>query len=207
MIEVIYWIENQYNGESGWVDIAQEEKYLKEVSELFGRVGWKMERPENGWPFAVLARGEEKLEVHPLYIIGKVRVDSLKSISKLLLCAKTFHFSQVETVNISEDLTDVEYLMHLRGEQEQMERDILSLCSRRKGDRQVSSALIYEWIARKYHIRRKGENGEDVILLGVFRNLIEKLVYRGNLEESRDDRTGLCYRIVRDIEKDTSKAA
>ncbi|MCD7954712.1 MAG: hypothetical protein LUG93_02945 [Lachnospiraceae bacterium] len=207
MIKVIYWIENEYNEETGWTDAAQKESYLKEVAELFGRVGWKMERPESGWPSAVLARGEEKLEVHPLYITGKVRVDSPKGISKLLLCAKTFHFSQVETVNISEDLTDVEYLIHLRGEQEQMERDILSLCSRSKGDRQVSSAWIYEWIARKYHIRRKGENGEDVILLGVFRNLIEKLVYRGNLEESRDDRKGLCYRIVRDIEKDTSKAA
>ncbi|MCD8073441.1 MAG: hypothetical protein LUF27_00100 [Lachnospiraceae bacterium] len=99
------------------------------------------------------------------------------------------------------------YEMVWENEKVHTDFDILSMCCRKEEGTLLSSLVLYEWIARKYHIRRNGEVGEDIILQGVFRNLLDMLVVRGDLAEGRMDGEGIGYRTIRKEEQLRSENA
>lgn len=88
-------------------------------------------------------------------------------------------------------MTETEYLLYLRSRQEEMKTDILTLFGKKMKTAFLSEYQVYLALDGKYHLDRIGENGTDVILYGVCKNLLRILAANGKLVESEE---GQCYR-------------
>lgn len=186
-IETIFWIESTYDEMHGWPDKGTENAYFQELKELLESVQWKVFPPQAGRIYPIAVRGKERLELTPKYLHGVILEDSPKGIGKILLMAKGFHYQKIEVLAYTAELSGPQYLLKLRSQQEEMKEDILKICEREMTGVPLTAEMIYKRIEKKYHIQRVGEYGEDVILKGVFKNLLSVLVGKQVLEETAEN--------------------
>lgn len=121
------------------------------------------------------------MELHPQYLRGIILNDSPKKIAKLLSLAKTFRYKRIEVLSAAEDLSATQYLLRLKEKQKDMMEDIMGFCRTETGDGFATVGQLYSAVEKKYHIQRVGEVGEDVILKGVFHNVLSILAAKGEL--------------------------
>lgn len=182
-IETIFWIASAYDETHGWPDKETEYTYYQELKELLASVQWEVLpfRAEKIYP--ILLRGKECLELTPQYLHGIIAQDSAKGIGKILLQAKGFQYQKIEMIAHAVEMSGSEYLLKLRARQEEMAEDVLKICEKAMSGEYLTSEAIYEKIEKKYHIPRVGEYEEDVILKGVFKNMLSILTGKQLLSE------------------------
>lgn len=184
-MEAVFWIESDYDEVNGWPDKERESGYYRELKELLERVGWKLTEPKMKNLYPIAQKGEEWLELRPLYLHGEIGKETPKQIGKLFSMAKTFRYRRIEVLSQTVILSGTQYLTRLRTQQEHMVKDILKICGTKSDEEFVAAEFIYQKIEKKYHIQRAGEIGEDVILKGVLKNILSILMSKGELLEGK----------------------
>lgn len=195
-IETIFWIASAYDETHGWPDKETEYTYYQELKDLLASVQWEVLpfRAEKIYP--ILLRGKECLELTPQYLHGIIAQDSAKGIGKILLQAKGFQYQKIEMIAHAVEMSGSEYLLKLRARQEEMAEDVLKICEKAMSGEYLTSEAIYEKIEKKYHIPRVGEYEEDVILKGVFKNMLSILTGKQLLSEGTAENEEPGYRIA-----------
>lgn len=195
-MEAVFWMESSYDTANGWPDKESESGYYQELKGLLESVGWNVMEPQAEKVYPIAQKGEEWLELRPLYLHGAIAQETPKQIGKLFTMAKTFRYRRIEILSQVADLSGPQYLMKLKAQQESMVKDILRICEIKPEEDFVPAEVIYKEIEKKYHIQRMGEIGADMILKGVFKNLLSTMTAKGNLLEGKT-RTGECgYRNI-----------
>ena len=110
--------------------------------------------------------------------------------------AKGFQYQKIEVIAHAEEMSGPQYLLKLRARQEEMAEDVLKICEKAMPGEHLTSEAIYEKIEKKYHITRVGEYEEDVILKGVFKNLLSILTGKQLLAEDTAENGEPGYRIA-----------
>lgn len=202
-IEAVFWVETDYDSMTGWKRKESSDNYYRELKGLLEGVGWKITDPAQIDRYPIAEKDGERLEIHSQYLHGTIRQDSPKRIAKLLSLAKTVRRYRVEVLSAVSDMSGAQYLNKLRSEQEEMIKDIKAL-SKIDTEEFISQDILYKAIEERYHIQRTGEIGEDMILKGVFKNLLSILTAKGELMEGKaqDGETG-----YRSMQIGTKKAA
>ena len=196
-IEVVFWIENDYDKMNGWKDDGSQGSYYQELKSLLGSVGWKVTGGQNGKRYPVAKKGGERLELKPQYLHGIILDDSPKKIAKLLSMAKTFRYRRIEVLSAVKEMSAAEYLVMLKTRQKEMAEDILTICEGRSEQNAAAVDELYAAVEKKYHIQRAGEIGGDVILKGIFENLLSALTVKGILLEGEAGNGEKGYRCIR----------
>lgn len=193
-IETIFWIESGYDRKRGWPDQKSKKEYYQELELLLARVGWRTIQREDGEQYPVAIRKKEYMELRPLCLHGIIEKDSPKGIGKLLSMAKGFHYRQIEVLSSVPDMTGPQYLRKLHSQQTDMAADLLKVFDRLPEGEVIGTETLYKEIEKKYHIQRAGEFGEDVILKGIFRNLLSILAGKERLTEGETGNGTKGYR-------------
>lgn len=195
-MEAVFWIESGYDAVNGWPDKEIEFGYYRELRGLLESVGWNIIEPQTENPYPIAQKGEEWLELRPSYLHGAIGQETPKQIGKLFSMAKAFRYQRIEVLSQVVDLSGQQYLMKLKTQQEPMAKDILRLCNTKSEEDFVAAEAIYKAIKNKYHIQRTGEFGEDVILKGVFKNLLSIMAIKGELQEGKARNGESGYRSI-----------
>lgn len=189
-----------YDSADGWESGAARAAFSGEVCSIFSGLGWTVEKSTQSGVCDVARLGKQRLYLHPMHLEGVVLEDSIPVIEQAIAKARTFQYTHTDTCREYLDLSDADYLLLLRKQQEAMIADILSFYRTKRRNLFVTKGA-FEKLMQKYHIDRlSNEFGVDTILRGVLENLIGMLSARGQLVQG-STKYGVGYRTATEKEK------
>ena len=189
-----------YDSADGWESGAARAAFSGEVCSIFSGLGWTVEKSTQSGVCDVVRLGKQRLYLHPMHLEGVVLEDSIPVIEQATAKARTFQYTHTDTCREYLDLSDADYLLLLRKQQEAMIADILSFYRTKRRNLFVTKGA-FEKLMQKYHVDRlSNEFGEDIILRGVQENLIGMLSARGQLVQG-STKYGVGYRTATEKER------
>ena len=195
-----------YDSANGWENDAARTTFSDEAGSTFSGLGWTVEKSTQSGACDVVRLGKQRLYLHPMNLEGMVLEESLPVIEQAIAKAHTFQHTHTDTYREYLDLSDADYLLLLRKQQEAMIMDLLQLHRTKRRNLFVTKGAI-EKLIQKYHVDRlSNEFGEDTILRGVLENLIGMLAARGQLVQG-STKYGVGYRTATEKEQPLPQSA
>lgn len=180
-IKTHFRIRSYYQSGGNWTP-DEAKAFEKESKSLFSSSGWTVFEGRSSGVCSTARRGKEELYLHPMDFSGVIQEISIGEVERMLEVAKTFQCYHVDTYDIYHEMSDEEYLLHLREKQDEMQQDMLRLYETKRRNLFITSnEKIRETIKKKYRLHRLGEGYDDPIFDGVFSNAFDMLVAKGKL--------------------------
>lgn len=192
-------IRSEYDGYNGWSDMAASEVFKEEVNGIFSSIGWSIKKARSSGICDTAFCGKESLYLHPMHFSGVILKSSIPVIEDALAHAKSFKYYSTDVYEQCFDMTDEEYLMKLKEQQNEMIEDFLRSYRTKRRNLYITSD-VSEKLKRKYKINRVGEGHDDVILDGILKNVFSMLLARGDIVKGKT-RNGTGYRTVTDYDR------
>ncbi|NLA24458.1 MAG: hypothetical protein GX879_05775 [Bacteroidales bacterium] len=194
--KVYFRIKTPSYSSSNGFEPKDREEFNTEAINLFLDAGWEITQEAYSGRCSEVALNKQYLYLHPHHFTGAILPQNIKSIEEIINSAELFSCYKIDIYDDVYDLSDAQYLSVLEIKKNDIEKDLLELCSTKRKNLYVTSDILGT-ILRKHRIKRLvrggfsySSNDADYVF---FKNVFEKLIDNGYIATSQT-KNGIGYR-------------
>lgn len=147
------YYKNKYG--VGFENQQEGELFFNSVKALFLGDGWEIKKEKYSGNCPTVTKDNQELYIHPQNFSGVVLVESIKQIEQLINNQELFKFESTDIYEDILDITDEQYINMLKGQQEEIEKDILEAYKTKRSNLYIVSAWSpLQAVLDKYKVKR-----------------------------------------------------
>lgn len=155
----------------------QRGKFDDDIKRIFSSVGWECKKPAHNGLCSTWVKGKSHLYLHPQTFSGEVLKNNIKEIAQVLQMGDVISLRWVDIRDTVYELSDGEYLQHLRGKSEEIQTDLYDNFGTTRVTKFYYTDEVVCSLLKKYGLLRIGISNDKVgkeYIENVIKNMSEK---------------------------------
>lgn len=191
--DTYFRIKSQYEPYHGFRNPEDAAAFHQEVARLFQSAGWQFQPRKNSSESDTAVKGKQDLYLHPMNFSGVVLEEEIPAIRAFLKDARTFQCYGVDCYAVYYDMSDEEYLKHLKSKREEIIEVILERCTTKRRNLFHTTGFAMS-IAEQFTVHRiSDKEGRRNLAYQYVDQLVNELIACGKLVTAKT-RHGLGVR-------------